>query len=199
MAPEDGGSLPLPHSQYASYRKTLLPSEIPSTGRNYYTINDPQITGVKEMKRRYEADPRLATVDPRQRHMKPPRWSRLRPRRHLEQIYYKYDDYSVGPPPPREIVIRGLSPLTSPATVLQQCRLYGKVETSELKMDPQTGESIGIMWISFASSTQSDAHEAAQQAKRTLDGQQVGPSIVHIVLDHERKNYVQQYLSLIHI
>ena len=60
MAPEDGGSLPIPHSQHESYRKILLPSEIPSTGRNYYTINDPQITGIKEMKRRYEADPRLA-------------------------------------------------------------------------------------------------------------------------------------------
>lgn len=197
MAPEDGGPLPAPHSLPVSYENTLLPSEIPSTGRNYYTTNDPQITGIKEMKRRYEADPRLATVDPRQRHMKPPRWSRLRPRKHLEQIFYKYDEYSVGPPPPREIVIRGLSPLTSPATVLQQCRMHGKVEASELKMDPQTGESIGIMWISFASSTQSDAHESAQQAKRTLDGQRVGPSLVHIVLDHERKNYVQQYRALL--
>lgn len=197
MAPEDGRPLPVPPSQHVSDGSTLLPSEIPSTGRNYYTMNDPQITGIKEMKRRYEADPRHATVDPRQRHAKPPRWSRLRPRRHLEQILYKYDHYSVGPPPPCEIVIRGLSPLTSPATVLQQCRMYGKVEASELKMDPQTGESIGIMWVSFAASPQADAYEAALQAQRTLDGQRVGPSIVHIVLDHERKTYVQQYRALL--
>lgn len=160
-------------------------------------MSDPQLTGIKEIKRRYEADPRHATVDPRHRHAKPPRWSRLRPRRHLEQILYKYDRYSVGPPPPCEIVICGLSPLTSPATVLQQCRMHGKVEASELKVDPQTGESIGIMWVSFSSSPQADAHEAALQAKRTLDGQRVGPSNVHIVLDHERKAYVQQYRALL--
>jgi histone-lysine N-methyltransferase, H3 lysine-4 specific len=103
----------------------------------------------------------------------------------------------VGPPPPREIVICHLSPLTTPAPVLQQCRAFGAIDASELKVDPQTGESIGIMWVCFGGPRLDDASEAASNARRALDGQRIGPAFVQVFLDHDRKVYVQQYRALL--
>ena len=103
----------------------------------------------------------------------------------------------MGPPPPREIVICHLSPLTTPAPVLQQCRAFGAIDASELKVDPQTGESIGIMWVCFGGPRLDDASEAASNARRALDGQRIGPAFVQVFLDHDRKVYVQQYRALL--
>ena len=74
-----------------SSSKTLLPSEIPSSGRNYQTIHDPQLGRNKEMLRRFETHPRRSTTDPRMlsHHTKPPKSSRLKPRKHLERLHYK--------------------------------------------------------------------------------------------------------------
>ena len=108
----------------------------------------------------------------------------------------QYDKHSVGPPPPHEIVISGLSPLTMPNVVLQHCRAFGTVESSELKVDPQTGQSIGIMWVCFASGT-TDAAEAAAAAHRTLHGMRIGTETVQVVCDRERAAYVKQYRTLL--
>ena len=181
-----------------------LPSELPSQSRNYQTTHDPQLSDAKEMRRRYEADPRASTSDPRlsTRVRAPkPKSSRYRPRRHLECTEYEFDRFSVGPPPPCEIVVAGLAPRTTPAQVLQPCRAFGPVSASELKVDPQTGESIGIMWVCFASTGAGRSHAtaaaAARQAQRTLNQQKIGLETVRVVLDRDRAAYVQQYRALL--
>lgn len=180
----------------------LLPSELPSHSRNYQTTHDPQLGG-KEMRRRYETDPRASTSDPRLSHARAPKpkSSRYRPRKHLECVKYEYDHFSVGPPPPCEVVVAGLAPRTTPAQVLQQCRVFGPVSASELKVDPQTGESIGIMWVCYASTgagqSPTTAAAAAAQAQRTLDQQKMGLETVRVVLDRDRAAYVKQYRALL--
>ena len=173
-----------------------LPCDLPSTSRNYQTTHDPQLISTPEMRRRYEVEPRLRATDPRLRVPKP-KWTKQRPRRHLDSVQYKYDSHSVGPPPPHEIVITGLSPLTTPAQVLQHCRGFGAIDASELKVDPQTGQSIGIMWISFGPQGTTDPADAAKTARASLHGTKIGTETVRVMTDHDRATYVRQYRQLL--
>lgn len=180
---------------------TLLPSELEPDARlrSYQTIVDPQLPGAKgkEMHRRYEATPRLPGTDPRQAGTRA-RNSKRKARKVVDKIEYKFDKYSVGPPPPRELVLSGLSPRTTPSVVLQQCRAFGAVESHELKVDPQTGESIGIMWIQFANgglpgAAAQDGAEVARTAQKALHQHKIGQETVQAVLDHDRQKYVKLY------
>ena len=152
------------------------------------------------MARRYEEMPRLVAKDPRRPGTRP-HTSKRKARKVLERVEYKYDKYSVGPAPPREIVISGMSPRTSPQVVLQQCRSFGSIESSELKVDPQTGESIGILWVQFANATPTgsaqDGAEIAIKAQKSLHGQKIGQETVTVVLDRERAKYVRTYRELL--
>ncbi|WFD20833.1 [histone H3]-lysine(4) N-trimethyltransferase [Malassezia caprae] len=183
--------------------RPALPHELPSQSRNYQTTHDPQLSDAKEMRRRYETDPRASTSDPRLARARAPKpkSTRYHPRRVLECAEYEFDQFSVGPPPPCEIVVAGLAPRTTPAQVLQQCRAFGPISASELKVDPQTGESIGIMWVCFASTgagrSVMTAAAAAAQAQRTLDQQKMGLETVRVVLDRDRAAYVAQYRALL--
>lgn len=172
-----------------------LPHEIPPDARirSYQTTYDPQLDPAhrgNEMHRRYELDVRQITTDPRVAPGVNQKKPRRRARQQLEQCTFVFDKNSVGPPPPRELVIHGLSPLTTPAVILQQCRAFGRVEASELKVDPQTGESIGIFWLRY---TSDDGHEMAKTARHAISGSRVGPSVVTAILDTEKEHYVRMY------
>ncbi|WFD31978.1 [histone H3]-lysine(4) N-trimethyltransferase [Malassezia sp. CBS 17886] len=190
--PSDAGAVAVP-----------LPDELPADEhvKNYQTLSDPNLAPgaapPPEMRRRYGGVARAAVTDPRMRAPAKPRPTARRPRRHLDVVMYRqYDQYSVGPPPPCEVVITELSPLTTPAAVLQQCRVFGPVDTSELKVDPQTGQSIGIMWVRFAEGphgTCQDAAECAARAASALQGMRIGAGNVHVVLDSNRAAYVKLY------
>lgn len=195
-------------------RVTPLPSELPpdARSRNYQTTYDPQLDAShrsKEMHRRYEADARAATSDPRgtpaaaRSAPSPgkPRPTKRKVRHHLERIVYEYDAHSVGPPPRRELVLSGLSPLTTPGAILQQVRAFGRVEASELKVDPRTGQSIGIFWLRYAHDEDQsapggraqDGAKVAAQAKQALEGRRIGTDTVHASLDRDRAKYVKLY------
>lgn len=170
--------------------------------RNYQTVADPRLPDGKgkEMARRYETTPRMRAKDPRRPGTRP-HTSKRKARKTVERVTYKWDAYSVGTPPARELVLTGLSPRTPLQVVLQQCRVFGAIGASELKVDPQTGESIGIMWVQYAPTTASgaaqDAAEAAQIAQRKLDGQRIGQEVVRVALDRERAHYVRAYRALL--
>lgn len=170
--------------------------------KNYHTLVDPRLPEGKgkELARRYESVPRTAASDPRRPGTRP-RTSKRKTRKVVDRVVYKYDQYSVGPPPPREIVLSGLSPRTSPQAVLYQCRAFGAIESSELKVDPQTGESIGIMWVQFATATPAgtpqDGAEIAIKAQASLDGHKFGQETVKVVLDSARTKYVRTYRELL--
>ncbi|WFD35091.1 [histone H3]-lysine(4) N-trimethyltransferase [Malassezia cuniculi] len=191
-APAMGHSVPLPHQ---------LPHD--PRLKNYQTTYDPQLDPThrsNEMHRRYELEKRQDTADPRTAPDYCPRKPRRRAREQLEQCVYAYDKNSVGPPPPRELVIHGLSPRTMPAAILQHCRAFGRVEASELKVDPQTGESIGIFWLKYAAELGAQApsgakygYEAARAAKEALSGSRIGPSVVTAELDTDKERYVRMY------
>ena len=203
-----GAAMSYPNVAPAASRDTLfvpLPNELPPDPRikSYQTIYDPQLDPAQrrgEMHRRYEQDMRQSTTDPRTVPDARPRQPRRRARQQLEQCIYEYDSHSVGPPPPREILIHGLSPLTTPAAIMNHCRTFGRVEASELKMDPQTGESIGIFWLRYASepgaqvsTATQHGHEAALAAKKAISGSRIGPCIVSAVLDSDKERYVRMY------
>lgn len=82
--------------------------------------------------------------------------------------------------------------------MLQRCRAFGAIANSELKVDPQTGESIGIMWLEFgAANAREDAAACAAAAQAALHRTKVGTETVQVTLDRERAAYIQKYRQLL--
>jgi len=109
-------------------------------------------------------------------------------------------------------LVTGASPLTTQQVLLQHFRVYGRVAESELKTDPQTGQSLGIFWLKFAHDYDEDGKPLADAmdyqyekmdhqrgevcAKRALEatnGTKVGINVVAVELDGDRKKYVRTY------
>ncbi|KAH8916672.1 hypothetical protein BT69DRAFT_1355458 [Atractiella rhizophila] len=80
-------------------------------------------------------------------------FSNLRkPTTELERIEYSYDVFSVGPPPPpppSAILISGLSKITTQDAIQRVFSTYGRIAECTIKLDPQTGGSLGLCWIKY--------------------------------------------------
>ncbi|MBW0465393.1 hypothetical protein O181_005108 [Austropuccinia psidii MF-1] len=72
----------------------------------------------------------------------------------VEQILsYPYDRNSVGPPPPpppTAILITMLNKLVTGEQVRSHFSQFGRIAECQMKLDPQTGGSLGICWLRFA-------------------------------------------------
>lgn len=65
---------------------------------------------------------------------------------------YAFDKNSIGPPPPPPpcaILITGLNQLVTGEQVRNHFVKFGRVAECEIKLDPQTGGSLGVCWLKF--------------------------------------------------
>ncbi|EPQ31197.1 uncharacterized protein PFL1_01385 [Pseudozyma flocculosa PF-1] len=124
---------------------------------------------------------------------------------------YEWDKHSVGkrpPPPPRELVVTGLLPRTTEGQLSQQFRLFGRIERQELKLEPTTGQSLGIYSITYvhdfdldgkptkepaAGPTLQNGHEAAAAALKAMDGRRIGTEVIQVAMDRDRAKYKLAY------
>jgi histone-lysine N-methyltransferase SETD1 len=74
-----------------------------------------------------------------------------------------YDENSVGPPPATQILVSGLSSLTTKATVAKRFKAFGDLQSCEIIQDPDTGMSLGMCHIRFKGDV-NKAHKIAYNA-----------------------------------
>src|SRR5579862_7576172 len=61
----------------------------------------------------------------------------------------QFDTSSLGPPPPAQIVIWGFSPLVTSEQVQTHFRPFGEIQELDLKVDPASGQSLGVCRIKY--------------------------------------------------
>src|SRR4051812_33231353 len=70
-----------------------------------------------------------------------PKTGKKRLRKAPYEIHWPYDENSVGPGPPTQILISGLSQLQTLHDIAMYFRPYGEIEDLDLKVDPASGAS----------------------------------------------------------
>ncbi|CUS13248.1 unnamed protein product [Tuber aestivum] len=105
----------------------------------------------------------------------------------LYRTRWKWDENYIGPGPPSQILITGLSPLTTETEISMHFRPHGDIQTLEIRIDPATGGSLGICSIIYRDSprSRSPAHEAAKRAAQGVNGSRVGIQRVRVELDRD--------------
>lgn len=129
-------------------------------------------------------DPRLAIPD----YLKGPKTGKKRLRSHgLYRTRWKWDENYIGPGPPAQVLISGLSPLTTENEISMHFRPYGEIQVLEVKVDPATGGSLGICSVLYRDSAKhkSPAHEGAKKAVTVGNGAMIGMQKVRVELDRD--------------
>ncbi|CAZ85029.1 unnamed protein product [Tuber melanosporum] len=105
----------------------------------------------------------------------------------LYRTRWKWDENYIGPGPPSQILITGLSPLTTETEISMHFRPHGDIQTLEIRIDPATGGSLGICSIIYRDGprSRSPAHEAAKRAAQEVNGSRVGIQRVRVELDRD--------------
>lgn len=191
MLPENEAKLPK-----ATNGKTILPFRLAC---------DPVLDKTKTKGEMIKFLNTKAVSDPRTKVTK------RKPRSRFHLLNWKWDENSTKPkppPPPKALVISGLSTLTTSQQLIQHFRVFGRIEETELKMNPSSGASLGIFYIRFAHDYDEDMHllpDASQsraqradlvvkEAKAKTDGQRVGTQNVNVILDDaDRTNFIKTY------
>ncbi|CAO1628740.1 unnamed protein product [Parajaminaea phylloscopi] len=208
-----------------SFSHTLLPTELPQEEREkgYQVTYDPALGQTKgkgkEVVKRYaslaEGPSNRPVADPRRSSTAVSRLqtSKRKKRTELWRPTWTWDQNSTEPkppPPPRGLVVTGLSPLTTLAQLRAHFRTFGRIQESEIKVNPQTGQSLGIFRVLFAHDFDEDEEgklldDAPQPGQRgdlsaatavtSTDGQRLGTSdIMRVELDNLRGDkYVKAY------
>lgn len=91
---------------------------------------------------------------------------------------YSYDKNSVGPPPPpppTAVLVTALDKLVTGEQVRSHFAKFGRVAECELKLDPQTGGSLGICWLRFVNDVgnpydESSRGTSGQNSSQNLNG-----------------------------
>ncbi|RPA94001.1 histone H3-K4 methyltransferase Set1 [Choiromyces venosus 120613-1] len=105
----------------------------------------------------------------------------------LYRTRWKWDENYIGPGPPSQILITGLSPLTTETEISMHFRPHGDIQTLEIQIDPATGGSLGVCSIIYRDSprSRSSAHGAAKKAAQEVNGSRVGIQRVRVELDRD--------------
>ncbi|CEH18875.1 histone-lysine n-methyltransferase setd1 [Ceraceosorus bombacis] len=182
--------------------------------RGFRCIYDPALDKSKskgdQILRRYEEelDQAKPSVDPRYR-APPPRGGRGLARSFVRHTTWEWDSNSVGKrpaPPARALFVSGMSPLTTQSALDRYFRAFGRIETSELKLDPRNGQSLGMYWVKYAhdfddegassptqallrsTDKQQRGSQVAREALQRSNGQKLMQDTLAVVLDGERTN-----------
>ena len=198
-----------------SFGHVPLPSELEPEllARNYILKYDPELMkekgrpeGNRMIKREKPSGPGFEKVeDPRLAHPVRKVGQRLRkPRDALVMVKFAWDQNSPGPPPTHQILVTNLSPRTPLRLIEQAFATYGRIASFESKVDPFTGQNLGIVSVTFAhdfdengksnknpgpNNSVQDGHVAAKAARDGVNGQRFVHSIVNVVLDRDQVKF----------
>ncbi|GAA5873999.1 hypothetical protein JCM8547_001597 [Rhodosporidiobolus lusitaniae] len=80
--------------------------------------------------------------------------------RQVAVVSYSWDKNSTGPPPPAPpcaILVTNFPSTVTADAIHAHFRVYGRIETQDVKHDARTGGSLGICWIKFVEDVPRDA------------------------------------------
>ncbi|TKX20343.1 histone-lysine N-methyltransferase-2 [Elsinoe australis] len=157
-------------------------------------------------------DPRLAIVGYTSGKCVPPNAaskSRLRIAPYALRPYAFDSKTSIGPGPPKQIVVTGFDPFTSEAQLKTFFSSYGEVAEIQNQTDPNTASYLGICLIRYRDSsrpsrgnaTQAAATAAAKKAEKEATGERIGLKTIKVECDREGrkcKRYVERVLRKAH-
>ncbi|KAK6508997.1 histone methyltransferase set1 [Arthrobotrys musiformis] len=188
------------------YVKPVLPK------RNYCIIFDPELEGRGSTKKSEKAKPQYRfdgsglpgpVSDPRLKianyHLGATKGKR-RLRKSPYELHWPTDENTIGPGPPTQIVISGLTPLHTQQDVHMHFRMYGEIAELEIKLDPTTGASMGVAMVRYreVNGRKASAHESAKQAVASGNGSKIGMSIVTVEFDRDgdrSRRLMEKYLA----
>lgn len=106
-------------------------------------------------------------------------------RKGLYRFNWAYDDQSVGSGPPNQILISGLSPLSTAKEVAMHFREFGEVAECQLKVDPNSGASLGLCTLKYRDRRKEkwSSIESARNALKKGNGMKIGMDTVRVYLD----------------
>ncbi|KAI5795228.1 hypothetical protein EDC01DRAFT_77270 [Geopyxis carbonaria] len=127
-------------------------------------------------------DPRLSIRD----YTQGPKKGKKQVRHNLGRVKWQWDQYYIGPGPPNQILLYGMSPLTTESEVLMNFRSFGEVQTIEMKVDPTTSGSLGVCSIVYRDGKDGRlGHQSARTALQKGNGMVMGMTKVHVELDRD--------------
>jgi len=105
----------------------------------------------------------------------------------LGRVNWEWDRHYIGPGPPAQIMVTGLSPLTTESEILMNFRTFGDVQKFELKVDPTTGGSLGICSIIYRDGKGEKVlgHHSARSAVQKGNQMKIGLQNIKVVLDRD--------------
>ncbi|KAK6357572.1 histone methyltransferase set1 [Orbilia javanica] len=197
-----------PSSSFVSkaHVKPMLPK------RNYFVTFDPELEVRGSAKRSEKAKPQYRfdgvglsgpVSDPRLKianyHLGATKGKR-RLRKSPYEIHWATDENTIGPGPPTQIVISGLTPLHTQQDVHMHFRMYGEIAELEIKLDPTTGASMGVAMVRYreVNGRKASAHESAKRAVASGNGSKIGMSIVTVEFDRDgdrSRRLMEKYLA----
>lgn len=100
---------------------------------------------------------------------------------------WEWDQNYIGPGPPAQILVTGLSALTTESEVLMNFRSFGEIQSFELKVDPTTGGSLGVCSITYRDnkSTKTLGHHSAKRAVQKGNNLKIAMQNIRVVLDRD--------------
>ncbi|KAF4547746.1 Histone-lysine N-methyltransferase-like protein 6 [Elsinoe fawcettii] len=196
----------------------------PGEAKGYRAVWDPELDGKlgKEEKRKmkpkvktfgseaYEPDappdPRLAIVGYMTGKCTPPNAtskSRLRIAPYMLKPYSHDSRTSIGPGPPKQVVVTGFDPFTSDSQLRTFFSSYGEVAELQNQTDPNTASFLGICLIRYRDSRPARgnaiyAAAAARRAEKEGTGERIGLKTIKVECDREGrkcKRYVERVLK----
>ncbi|EPS35842.1 hypothetical protein H072_10785 [Dactylellina haptotyla CBS 200.50] len=194
------------------YVKPMLPK------RNYRILSDPELeargsskkNGAKPSYRLDGTGLSDLVTDPRLKinnyHLGVTKGKR-RLRKSPYDVHWPTDENTIGPGPPSQVVISGLTQLHTQQDVHMHFRMYGEIAELEIKLDPTTGASMGVAVVRYREASRSStsvaagknsAHESAKRAVAGGNGSRIGVSVVTVEFDRDgdrSKRLMDKYLA----
>ncbi|EMR08865.1 hypothetical protein PNEG_02650 [Pneumocystis murina B123] len=163
--------------------------------KNYHIIYDPELISKEHSKGRKaiyrfdgEADPPLIIEDPRLKTLKYGK-EKSRGRKTymsiLKKVEFDFDENSIGPDPPTQILVSNLSTLTTSDNISMHFKTFGDIQELEIQVNPMTGTSLGLCRIRYRKnqSNKLQGHHAAKNAVEKGNGMKVGTNIIKVEYD----------------
>ncbi|KAG5437530.1 hypothetical protein PCANB_000958 [Pneumocystis canis] len=165
--------------------------------RNYFVIYDPELAPKEHAKGRKaiyrfdgEANPPLIIEDPRLKMLKYGK-EKSRGRKTytsiLKKVVFEFDENSIGPDPPSQVLVSNLSTLTTSDNISMHFKTFGEIQDLEIQVNPMTGASLGLCRIRYRKnqSNKLQGHHAAKNAVEKGNGMKIGTQIIKVEYDEE--------------
>lgn len=165
--------------------------------RNYHIIYDPELASKEHNKGRKaiyrfdgDSNPPLIIEDPR---LKIPNYGKEKSRGRktctsvVKKVIFEFDENSIGPDPPSQILVSNLSTLTTSDNINMHFRTFGDIQELEIQVNPMTGASLGLCRIRYRKNqlNKLQGYHAAKNAVEKGNGMKVGTQIIKVEYDED--------------